>query len=211
MLPGMNAPKNPGMTPTRLLLPASCLLASLVLVACGGNEPEPAAPAPDTANAPAPAGKDWSRCQLPEPARAMGARLFVIDGGEPVPGAEEGREAIRRVDLLVPGPVALLMTAPDATAWHVRLGQETELRAVVALGDAPQRITGQGLGTNRLERSAMLGDGCASYLLADGVGPTLAEATAEIFGKPHDALYRLRVGSAVIGGTEPVADRPVDH
>lgn len=192
------------MTPRLLLLPLTCLLA-----ACGGGEPEPApAPAEDIVVR-APAETDWERCRLPGAALPADVRLFVIDGGEPVPGAEPGREAIRRVDIMVPGPVALLMTAPDATAWHVRPGLETEVVAVVALGDAPQRITGQRLGAQRVERSAAFGDDCASYLLADGAGPALAEATGAIFGRPHDALYQLRVGSVVIGGTEPVSDRPV--
>ena len=65
----------------------------------------------------------------------------MVDGATPVPGAEPGREVIRRVDIAVPGPVALLLTAPDATAWHVRPGPETQVRAIVALGDQPQRIT----------------------------------------------------------------------
>ncbi|MDY0021908.1 hypothetical protein [Arenimonas caeni] len=192
------------MTPRLLLLPLVCLLA-----ACGEGAPAPeAAPAGEVV-ASAPAGVDWSRCHVPGLSLPVAARLFVVDGGEPVPDAEPGRESIRRVDVLVPGPVALLMTAPDATAWHVRPGPETELRAVVALGDAPQRITGQRLGQHRLERSAAFGDACASYLLADGPGPALGEATDQVFGKPHDALYRLRVGSVVIGGTGPLSDRPV--
>ena len=192
------------MTPRLLLLPLTCLLA-----ACAGEDPAPApAPAEDIVVR-APADTDWSRCRLPGLDLPVDARLFVIDGGEPVPGTEPGREAIRRVDIMVPGPVALLLTAPDATAWHVRPGLETEVRAVVVLGDQPQRITGQRLGAHRLERSAAFGDACASYLLADGQGPLLAEATDAIFGKPHDALYQLRVGSVVIGGTEPVSDRPV--
>ena len=191
------------MTPRVILLLPICLLA-----ACGG-EPEPVATPAEQIVVSAPAEIDWSRCRVPGLALPVAARLFVVDGGEPVPGAEPGREAIRRVDVMVPGPVVLLLTAPDATAWHVRPGQETEVRAVVALGDAPQRITGQRLGPHRLERAAAFGDACASYLLADGPGPALGEATGEIFGKPHDALYALRVGSVVIGGTGPVSDRPV--
>lgn len=192
------------MTPRHLLLPLACLLA-----ACGADQPEPTAAPAEEIVVSAPAGIDWSGCRVPGLSLPVAGRLFVIDGGEPVPGTEPGREAIRRVDVMVPGPVALLMTAPDATAWHVRIGQETEVRAVVALGDAPQRITGQGLGPHRLERSAAMGHDCASYLLADGPGPELDEATDTLFGKPHDALYRLRVGSVVIGGTGDVSDRPV--
>lgn len=180
-----------------------------LLAACGGTEPDTAATPAVAAVDEAPAGTDWARCRVPGLAQPVAARLFVVDGGEPVPGAEPGREAIRRVEVQVPGQVALLLTAPDATAWHVLPGPDTEVRAVVALGDAPQRITGMRLGEHRLERSAAFGDGCARYLLADGPGPVLAEATDEIFGKSHDALYRLRVGSVVIGGTEPVADQPV--
>lgn len=192
------------MTPRLTLLPLLGLLA-----ACGNDAPAPEASPSEEIVVSAPAGIDWSRCQVPGLSLPVDARLFLVDGGEPVPGTEPGREAIRRVDVMVPGPVALLMTAPDATAWHVRIGQETEVRAVVALGDAPQRITGQRLGQHKLERSAAFGDDCASYLLADGAGTDVADATDAIFGKPHDALYRLRVGSVVIGGTGDVSDRPV--
>lgn len=192
------------MSPRLILLLPVCLLA-----ACGGEAPPAEAPAEDVAETVVVSGTDWSRCRVAGLALPVGARLFVIDGGEPVPGAEPGRESIRRVEVMVPGPVALLVTAPDATAWHVRPSQETEVRAVVALGDAPQRITGQRLGPHQRAASAAMGDACAGYLLADGAGESLDEATDEIFGKPHDAIYRLRVGSAVIGGTEPVSDRPV--
>lgn len=192
------------MSPRLTLLLPACLLA-----ACGGESPPAEAPSQAAAETVVVSGTDWNRCRVPGLALPVGARLFVIDGGEPVPGAEPGRESIRRVEVMVPGPVALLMTAPDATAWHVRPSQETEVRAVVALGDAPQRITGQRLGPHLHAASSAMGDACAGYLLADGAGESLDEATDEIFGKPHDAIYRLRVGSAVIGGTEPVSDRPV--
>lgn len=192
------------MSPRLILLLPACLLA-----ACGGEAP-PAEPVPPAAEeAVVVSGTDWSRCRVDGLALPVGARLFVIDGGEPVPGAEPGRESIRRVDVMVPGPVALLMTAPDPTAWHVRPGPETDVRAVVALGEASQRITGQRLGPHQRAASSAMGDACAGYLLAEGDGEALAEATDEIFGKPHDALYRMRVGSVVIGGTEPVSDRPV--
>lgn len=192
------------MSPRLTLLLPVCLLA-----ACGVETPPVEQPVQGAAETVVVSGTDWSRCRIAGLALPPETRLFVLDGGEPVPGAEPGRESIRRVDVMVPGPVALLMTAPDATAWHVRPSQETEIRAVVALGDAPQRITGQRLGPHQRAASSAMGDACATYLLADGDGEALAEATDEIFGKPQDAIYKLRVGSAVIGGTEPVSDRPV--
>lgn len=192
------------MSPRLTLLLPVCLLA-----ACGGEAPPAEAPSQAAGETVVVSATDWSRCRVPGLALPVGARLFLIDGGEPVPGTEPGRESIRRVEVMVPGPVALLMTAPDATAWHVRPSQETEIRAVVALGDAPQRITGQRLGPHQRAASSAMGDACASYLLTDGDGEALAEATDEIFGKPQDAIYKLRVGTVVIGGTEPVSDRPV--
>ena len=36
-------------------------------------------------------------------------------------------------------------------------------------------------------------------------------ATVDIDGKPHDALYAMRIGSVVIGGTDPDLDQPVGH
>ncbi len=198
-------------------MPKSSMLAALFLLlplaGCGGDD----APAPDaaataaTATTPAETGPDWSHCRFPGLSLPVPARLFVVDGGTPDPGAEPGREIIRRVDIAVPGPVALLLTAPEATAWHVRPGPETELRAVIAIGDAPQRITGQRLGVHRLERSTAMGDACGGYLLRDGAGPALSAATEAIFGKPHDALYAMRIGSVVIGGTDPGLDQPVGH
>ncbi|MBY4597540.1 hypothetical protein K3217_18660 [bacterium BD-1] len=190
---------------------ALCLL--LPLAGCGGSGEDAAqATAPAVVEAaPAETGPDWSHCRFPGLALPVPARLFVVDGGTPDPGAEPGREIIRRVDIAVPGPVALLLTAPEATAWHVRPGPETELRAVIAIGDAPQRITGQRLGVHRLERSTAMGDACGGYLLRDGAGPALSAATEAIFGKPHDALYAMRIGSVVIGGTDPDLDQPVGH
>lgn len=191
-------------------LPAALFLL-LPLAGCGGaGEEASQAAAPAVAGAaPVQAGTDWSQCRFPGLALPVAARLFVVDGGTPDPGAEPGREIIRRVDIAVPGPVALLLTAPEATAWHVRPGPETELRAVIAVGDAPQRITGQRLGVHRLERSTAMGDACGGYLLRDGAGPALAAATDALFGKPHDALYAMRIGSVVIGGTDPGLDQPV--
>ncbi|MCM2355787.1 MAG: hypothetical protein NDI68_03770, partial [Arenimonas sp.] len=61
----------------------------------------------------------------------------------------------------------------------------------------------------RLERSTAMGDACGGYLLRDGAGPALAAATDALFGKPHDALYAMRIGSVVIGGTDPGLDQPV--
>ena len=196
----------------RLLFAA--LVSTCLLSACGGDEP--AAEAQDAAtaaveSAPAPTGPDWGACRIEGLRLPVTARLFVVDGATPLPDTEPGREAIRRVDIAVPGPVALLLTAPEATAWHVRPGPETELRAVIAIGDAPQRITGQRLGVHRLERSTAMGDACGGYLLRDGAGPALAAATDALFGKPHDALYAMRIGSVVIGGTDPGLDQPVGH
>jgi len=193
---------------TRVVL--SFLLIAL-LAACGA-EPAPAAPetaagdeAPIVVSPPA-----WDACRIPGLVLPVPARLFVIDAATPDPDVEPGRETIRRVDVLVPGPVALLLTAPEATAWLVRPGPETEVRAIIALGDQPQRITGQRLGGHRLAAAASLGQACAGYLLADGPGPALTDAAEALFGKPHDALYRMQIGSVVIGGTEPGIDQPVD-
>jgi len=84
------------------------------------------APAPDIAEtivvpAPEPAGIDWSRCRFPGVALPVPGKLFVVDGGQPGDLAEPGRETIRRVEVVVPGEVALLLTAPDASAWAVRV------------------------------------------------------------------------------------------
>ncbi|KFL37123.1 hypothetical protein [Arenimonas donghaensis] len=193
-------------------LPLAVLLSASLLTACGGKEPAPATGPADDAQAAAKtfvAGSDWGPCRIQGLRLPLAARLFVIDGGTPTPGAEPGREMIRRVDIAVPGPVALLMTAPEATAWHVRPGPETEVRALVALGEEPQRITGLGLGDHRHEASAAMGAECAGYLMRGGAGPALAEATDQIFGKPHDAIYQMRIGSVIIGGSDPTLDQPV--
>lgn len=194
-------------------LPLIALLCLPLLVACTGEptdeagegEAVVAAAAPVQGNAPT----DWGPCRVPGLELPTAARLFVIDAATPLPDAEPGREAIRRVDIAVPGEVALLLTAPEATAWHIRPGPEARVRAVVALGDAPQRITGQGLGPHRREAASSMGADCASYLLAGGAGPALSEATDAIFGKPHDALYKMRISSVIIGGPDPILDRPV--
>lgn len=190
-------------------------LSSLALVAllggCG-DTPAPEAAAGDPAakvaakNADA---VDWSRCRIPDVGVPVPGRLFVVDGGTPTPGSEPGRESIRRVDVRVPGPVALFLTAPDATAWHVRISPETQLRAIFASGQQAQRITGQGLGTARLVQSQVFGEPCGRYWMEGGAGPALAELTQEVFGRPHDAIYEMRIGSVVIGGTDPDLDQPV--
>ncbi len=172
-----------------------------LLAACGdAPAPDPAAPAAPTANAGD--GIDWSRCRIPGAKRPVPGRLFVVDGGAPAPGAEPGRESIRRVDVLVPGQVLLLLTAPDATAWHVRLSPETQLQAIFASGEQSQRITGQGLGPARLEKSQVMGDDCGRYWMRDGAGDTLDDVTQAVFGRPHDAIYRMRTGLVVIGGPD---------
>lgn len=171
-----------------------------VLAGCGDSPPAGTTePVPEAAVAD---GIDWSRCRIPGVERPVPGRLFVVDGGAPAPGAEAGRESIRRVDVVVPGQVVLLLTAPDATAWHVRLSPETQLQAVFASGEQSQRITGQGLGPARLERSQVMGDACGRYWLRDGAGEPLDEVTGEVFGRPHDAIYRMRTGLVVIGGPE---------
>jgi hypothetical protein len=177
----------------------SLLSLSLLLAACGGTPesepvPEVVAPAADAGS-----GVDWSRCRIPNVGIPVPGRLFVVDGGLPTPDAEPGRESIRRVDVRVPGPVALLLTAPDATAWHVRVSPETQLRAIFAGGQQAQRITGQGLGNARLVQSQVFGEPCGRYWLEGGAGPALAELTQE----------EMRIGSVVIGGTDPDLDQPV--
>ena len=104
----------------------------------------------------------------------------------------------------MPGQVALLLTAPDATVWLVRPSPETELVGVFASGEAPQRITGQRIGAHQLARSRSMGDDCGRYWMSVDAGATLEQASTEVFGRPHSAVYRLRGGLAVIGdATEP--------
>lgn len=186
------------------------LLASLVALAACGAAPEAPPPAPPERSVPPAADApttDWRDCRIPGMPVPAPGRLFVVDAGTPLPDAETGRETIRRVDVLVPGPVALLLTAPDATAWLVRPSPETRIVGIFASGPASQRITGPGLGRARLERSTAFGHACGRYWMADGPGPAVAEVTDAVFGRPHDAIYRMRIGSVVIGGTEAAPER----
>ena len=187
-------------------VPLSCLpLFPLALLAGCGGAPEPEAPAAVPAPAAvAPVGVDWSRCQFPGLALPGPGKVIVVDGGQSVPDAEPGRESIRRVEVVVPGKVALLLTAPDATVWLVRPSPETELVGIFASGEASQRITGQRLGAHQLARSRSMGDDCGRYWLSVDAGATLEEASQKVFGRPHAAVYRLRGGLAVIG----TADEP---
>lgn len=189
------------MTPVFRAATGSALL--MALAACGGEAPAPAAGDEVVVVTPAPAtGPDWSRCRFPGVTLPVPGKLFVVDGGDPGDLAEPGRETIRRVEVLVPGEVALLLTAPDASAWAVRVSPETTVTAIFASGDLPQRITGQGLGPSRLERSAAMGDACGRYWFGPEPGATLQEATQAVFGRPHDARYTLVAGQVIIGGSE---------
>ncbi|KFN50268.1 hypothetical protein [Arenimonas composti] len=181
----------------------------LLLAACGGAPPDAAvAEAPGTEVVEDATAIDWSACRLPASALPVGGRLFVVDGGRPAPGAEPGREAIRRVDIEVPGPVSLLLTAPDMTVWMVRVSPETEVQAVFASGDESQRITGQRLGDARLAVSAATGQPCGRYWRRDGDGPGYAEVAEAVFGRGHDAVYTMRTGTVVIGGTDSMEPDP---
>lgn len=190
-------------------VPFPCLpLVSLVLVAGCSGSPEPeAAGAVPLPVAVAPVGVDWSRCQFPGLGLPVPGKVIVVDGGQSVPDTEPGREAIRRVEVVVPGQVALLLTAPDATVWLVRASPETELVGIFASGEASQRITGQRLGPHQLARSRAMGDDCGRYWLSVDAGATLEEASTKVFGRPHSAVYRLRGGLAVIGSA---AEPPVE-
>lgn len=185
-------------------VPRSCLpLVSLALLAGCGGATESEAPAPAAPPmAVAPAGVDWSRCQFPGLTLPVPGKVIVVDGGQSVPGAEPGRESIRRVEIVVPGQVALLLTAPDATVWLVRPSPQTELVGIFASGEATQRITGQRLGAHQLARSRSMGDDCGRYWLSVDAGATLEEASTKVFGRPHSAVYRLRGGLAVIGSAD---------
>ena len=181
---------------------ASGLALLLGLAACSDEAPAPPADENIVVTPPPAAGLDWSRCRLPGVALPVPGKLFVVDGGEPGELAEPGRETIRRVEVLVPGEVALLLTAPDASAWAVRVSPETKVTAIFASGDQPQRITGQGLGPSRLERSVAMGDACGRYWFSAESGPSLEEATQAVFGRRHDAVYTLMAGQVIIGGSE---------
>ena len=181
-------------------LAASVVVACALLVGCSEEAPSTTSDAAPVTT-PVKPGIDWAACRIPGVRGAVAGKLFVVDGGLLPPGAEAGRESIRRVDVFVPGPVALLLTAKDATAWNLRISPETQLQAVFASGEATQRITGQGLGPARLERSAAYGHDCGRYW-TDGDAAALGEVTREVFGRPHDALYRMRTGRVIIGGPE---------
>ena len=172
------------------------------LAGCGDTPPAPAPSAAPAVSVAAPVSIDWSRCRFPGLALPVPGKVIVVDGGESVPDAEPGRESIRRVEIVVPGQVALLLTAPDATAWLIRPSAQTELVGVYATGDAPQRISGQRIGAHQLARSRAMGDDCGRYWLAPDAGATLAEASRQVFGREHSAVYRLRGGLAIIGDAE---------
>ncbi|KAA2283966.1 hypothetical protein [Arenimonas fontis] len=175
----------------------------VLLAACAAEEaPAPAAAEPEVPVLAAPVGTDWSTCRFQNLRLPVPGRLFVVDAGAPLEDSEPGRETIRRVDVMVPGQVSLLLTASHATAWHVRPWPETEVVAIFASGAGSQRITGAGLGEHRMERSQDLGDDCGRHWMAEGPGPAVAEAARQVFGRVPDAYYRMRVGSVVIGSTE---------
>lgn len=184
---------------------ARLALMSLFATALAGCQPTGSAPdaPPDATVAARPAASeavDWRRCRFAGLGLPVEGKLFVVDGDQPSPGTEAGRESIRWVEVLVPGPVSLLLTAPDASVWALRVSPETQLLAVFASGTQPQRITGAGLGkTARIERSSALGDDCGRYWLASGEARSLPEATRAVFGRSHDAVYGLRSGRVVIG------------
>ncbi len=187
---------------TPVFRPASGLALLLALAACGGEAPAPDDSATVITPAPEPTGLDWSRCRFPGVALPVPGKLFVVDGGLPGDLAEPGRETIRRVEVLVPGEIALLLTAPDASAWAVRVSPDTKVTAIFASGEQPQRITGQGLGPSRLERSVAMGDACGRYWFGAGTGTSVEEAAKAVFGRRHDAVYTLLAGQVIIGGKE---------
>src|SRR5690606_28906753 len=83
-----------------------------LMAACAGEElrePEPVGPgAPVLA---APAGTVWSNCRFQNLQLPVPGRLFVVDAGAPLDDSEPGGETIRRVDVMVPGQVSLLLSA----------------------------------------------------------------------------------------------------
>ena len=176
---------------------------AVLLPGCAGEEAP--VPAPADADVPvlaAPTGPDWSTCRFQNLDLPVPGRLFVVDAGAPLEDSEPGRETIRRVDVMVPGQVSLLLTASHATAWHVRPWPETEIVAIFASGPGGQRITGSGLGEHRLQRSQDVGDDCGRHWMAHGPSSETDEAAMEVFGRRPDAYYRMRVGSVVIGSNE---------
>lgn len=187
---------------THVLRAASGLALLLALAACQDGAPPPEVVETAVEPAPAPAGIDWSRCRFPGVALPVPGKLFVVDGGLPGDLAEPGRETIRRVEVLVPGEIALLLTAPDASAWAVRVSPETKVTAIFASGEQPQRIAGQGLGPSRLERSVAMGDACGRYWFGADAGASPEDAAKAVFGRRHDAVYTLLAGQVIIGGSE---------
>lgn len=183
------------------------LLLPFLLAGCGGKTESDAPRSAPLPAAVAPVGVDWSRCRFPGVTLPVSGKVIVVDGGQSVPDAEAGRESIRRVDIVVPGQVALLLTAPDATVWLLRPSPQTELVGVFASGEGSQRITGQRLGAHQLARSRSMGDDCGRYWLSVDAGATLEDASMQVFGRAHSAVYRLRGGLAVIGdAAEPPAE-----
>jgi hypothetical protein len=147
---------------------------------------------------------DWNRCRIPGLSVPVPGRLFIVDGGEAVPGTEPGRESIRRVDIHVPGPVTLLLTAPDSTVWMLRPSRHTQMHAIIASGEQSQRIAGLNLGSRRAEQSSAMGDPCGRYWAAGASEAELAETSTQLFGRAQDAVFRLTVGHVDIGVPEPL-------
>jgi len=147
---------------------------------------------------------DWNRCRIPGLSGPVPGRLFIVDGGDTVPGAEPGRESIRRVDIHVPGPVTLLLTAPDMTVWMLRPSRHTQMHAIIASGEQSQRIAGLNLGNRRAEQSAAMGHPCGRYWAAGASEADLAETSTQLFGRAHDAVFRLSNGQVDIGVPEPL-------
>ena len=91
------------------------------------------------------------------------------------------------------------------------IGLQGDVRVEVHLGD--EQPSGLGWGVGRacvvLNEGDLLRVGYGDVLVTTVAGPALAAATNAIFGKPHDALYAMRIGSVVIGGTDPDLDQPV--
>jgi hypothetical protein len=187
--------------------PAIALFA--LLAACQDTSPPADADATGSGQATDPAladtdAFDWSRCRIPGLSGPVPGRLFIVDGGDTVPGAEPGRESIRRVDIHVPGPVTLLLTAPDMTVWMLRPSRHTQMHAIIASGEESQRIAGLNLGNRRAEHSAAMGDPCGRYWAEGASEADLAETSTQLFGRAHDAVFRLSAGRVDIGVPEPL-------